>query len=86
MMLLRRFSWDIEGIYLLDSNGDYQQLILSVPLPFKVFQLIQRLKHKRSQLVELKDSLMTGEISYPAFQKAAYPLQKEIRALEASTL
>lgn len=40
------------------------------------------LKHKRSQLTELKDALMTGEICYPKFQKAAYPLQKEIEALE----
>ncbi|MDE2426850.1 MAG: hypothetical protein KGO96_13195 [Elusimicrobia bacterium] len=42
------------------------------------------LKHKRSQLVELKDQLLTGEISYKALQSKAYPLQKEIQSMEAA--
>jgi hypothetical protein len=41
------------------------------------------LKHKRSLMVELKDKLLTGEISYQAFRNQAYPLQKEIQAMEA---
>jgi hypothetical protein len=44
------------------------------------------LRHKKSQLVELKDQLLTGEITYKAFQKAAYPLQKEIQAMEAKAV
>ena len=43
----------------------------------------QHLKHKLSQLTELKDSLLSGEIHYPAYIKKALPLQKEIQAMEA---
>ena len=42
----------------------------------------QHLKHKKSQLTELKDSLLRGEIHYPAYIKKALPLQKEIQELE----
>ena len=42
----------------------------------------QHLKHKLSQLTELKDSLLSGEIHYPAYIKKALPLQKEIQDLE----
>ena len=45
----------------------------------------QHLKHKLSQLAELKDSLLSGEIHYPAYIKKALPLQKEIQDLEALT-
>lgn len=43
----------------------------------------KHLRHKISQMVELKDALMRGEISYRSFRSKAYPLQKEIEALEA---
>ena len=43
----------------------------------------QHLKHKLSQLTELKDALLRGEIHYPAYIKKALPLQKEIQDLEA---
>ena len=42
----------------------------------------QHLKHKLSQLTELKDSLLSGEIHYPAYIRKALPLQKEIQDLE----
>lgn len=42
----------------------------------------QHLIHKKSQLTELKDQLLTGAISYKTFQKAAYPLQKAIKEME----
>ena len=42
----------------------------------------QHLKHKLSQLTELKDSLLSGEIHYPAYIRKALPLQKEIQELE----
>ena len=42
----------------------------------------QHLKHKKSQLTELKDSLLRGEIHYPAYIRKALPLQKEIQELE----
>ena len=45
----------------------------------------QHLKHKLSQLTELKDSLLSGEIHYPAYIRKALPLQKEIQDLEALT-
>ena len=45
----------------------------------------QHLKHKLSQLTELKDALLRGEIDYPAYIKKALPLQKEIQELEALT-
>ena len=43
----------------------------------------QHLKHKLSQLTELKDALLSGEIHYPAYIRKALPLQKEIQAMEA---
>ena len=45
----------------------------------------QHLKHKLSQLTELKDALLSGEIHYPAYIRKALPLQKEIQDLEALT-
>ena len=43
----------------------------------------QHLKHKLSQLTELKDAFIRGEIRYPAYIRKALPLQKEIQELEA---
>ena len=43
----------------------------------------QHLKHKLSQLTELKDALLRGEVRYPAYIRKALPLQKEIQELEA---
>ena len=42
----------------------------------------QHLKHRKAQLVELKDQLLTHEISYAQFKAKAYRLQKEIQVLE----
>jgi hypothetical protein len=44
----------------------------------------QHLKHKLSQLTELKDALLRGEVRYPAYIRKALPLQKEIQAMEAA--
>jgi predicted nucleic acid-binding Zn-ribbon protein len=42
----------------------------------------RHLAHKKSQLTELKDQLLTREIGYKAYQPAAYGLAREIRELE----
>lgn len=46
----------------------------------------RHLAHKKSQLTELKDQMLTGAIGYKAFQKAAYPLQKAIKEMEPEVL
>ena len=42
----------------------------------------RHLAHKKSQLTELKDQLLTRQMSYKAYQPAAYGLTREIHALE----
>lgn len=42
------------------------------------------LKHWRSELVELKDKFLRGEIGVDRYHALAYPLQKKIREAEAS--
>lgn len=41
---LGRLSWDIEGIYLLLNDGTYQRFVVPIPIPLRLFVLIQRLK------------------------------------------
>jgi hypothetical protein len=44
LTLLDHFSWDVEGVYLLNRRGDYLRFVLPVPLPLRLFEWVQRLK------------------------------------------